>query len=47
MMNVYVVHDVRQMDINIDEPLVPKPTLVEVVAIGKLNALDPRILIIF
>jgi hypothetical protein len=30
MLNVHGVHDVRQMDIHTAEPLVPKPSLVEV-----------------
>jgi hypothetical protein len=38
MLNVRGVHDVRQMDIHMAEPLVPEPSLVEVeIAIGKLK----------
>jgi hypothetical protein len=45
MLNVHGVHDVRQMDIQTAEPLVPEPSLVEVeIAIGKLK---PQVLIIF
>jgi hypothetical protein len=39
MLNVHGVHDVRQMDIQISEPLVPESSLVEVeIAIGKLKS---------
>jgi hypothetical protein len=39
VLNVHGVHDVRQMDIHTAEPLVPKPSLVEVeIAIGKLKS---------
>jgi hypothetical protein len=39
MLNVYGVHDVRQMDIHTAEPLVPEPSLIEVeIAIGKLKS---------
>jgi hypothetical protein len=35
VLNVHVVHDDRQMDIHMTEPLVPEPGLVEVeIAIG-------------
>jgi hypothetical protein len=38
MLNVHGVHDVRQMDIHMAEPLVPEPSLVEVeIAIGRLK----------
>jgi hypothetical protein len=38
VLNVLGVHNVRQMDIQTAEPLVPEPSLVEVeIAIGKLN----------
>jgi hypothetical protein len=38
VLNVHGVHDVRQMDIHVAEPLVPEPSLVEVeIAIGKLQ----------
>jgi hypothetical protein len=38
VLNVYGVHDVRQMDIHTAEPLVPESSLVEVeIAIGKLK----------
>jgi hypothetical protein len=38
VLDVHGVHDVRQMDIHMAEPLVPEPSLVEVaVAIGKLK----------
>jgi hypothetical protein len=37
VMNVYGVHDVRQTDIHTVEPLVPKPSLVELeIATGNL-----------
>jgi hypothetical protein len=37
VLNVHGVHDVRKMDIQTAEPLVPEPSLVEVeTAIGKL-----------
>jgi hypothetical protein len=36
--NVQGVHDVRQMDIHMAEPLVPEPSLVEVeIAVGKFK----------
>jgi hypothetical protein len=39
VLNVPGVHDVRQMDIHMAEPLVPEPSLVEVeIAIGKLKS---------
>jgi hypothetical protein len=39
MLNVHGVHDVRQMDIHMAEPLVPEPSLREVeIAIGKLKS---------
>jgi hypothetical protein len=39
VLNVHGVHDVRQMDIHTNEPLVPEPSLVEVeIAIGKLKS---------
>jgi hypothetical protein len=39
VINVHVVHDVRQMDIHMAEPLVPEPSLVRVeIAIGKLKS---------
>jgi hypothetical protein len=39
VLNVHGVHDVRQMDIETAEPLVPEPSLVEVeIAIGKLKS---------
>jgi hypothetical protein len=38
MLNVHEVHDVRQMDIHMAEPLIPEPSLVKVeIAIGKLK----------
>jgi hypothetical protein len=38
VLNVHEVHDIRQMDIHVAEPLVTKPSLVEVeIVIGKLN----------
>jgi hypothetical protein len=38
VLNVHGVHDVRQMDIHMAEPLVPEPRPVEVeIAIGKLK----------
>jgi hypothetical protein len=39
VLNVHGVHDVRQMDIHMAEPLIPKPSLVEVeIVIGKLKS---------
>jgi hypothetical protein len=39
VLNVHEVHNVRQMDIQMAEPLVPEPSLVEVeIAIGKLKS---------
>jgi hypothetical protein len=39
VLNVHGVHDVRQMDIHMAEPLVPEPSLVEVEStIGKLKS---------
>jgi hypothetical protein len=39
VLNVHGVHDVRQMDIHMAEPLVSEPSLVEVeIAIGKLKS---------
>jgi hypothetical protein len=39
MLNVHGVHDVRQMDIHMAEPLVPEPSLIKVaIAIGKLKS---------
>jgi hypothetical protein len=39
VLNVYDFHDVRQMDIQTAEPLVPEPSLVEAeIAIGKLKS---------
>jgi hypothetical protein len=39
VLNVHGVHDVRQMDIHMAEPLVPEPSLVEVeTAIGELKS---------
>jgi hypothetical protein len=36
VLNVHGVHDVRQMDMHIAEPLIPEPSLVEMeIAIGK------------
>jgi hypothetical protein len=47
LLNVQGVHDVRQMDIQTAEPLVPEPSLVEVeIAIRKLGV-NPRVLIGF
>jgi hypothetical protein len=38
VLNVHGVHDVRQMDINTDQSLIPEPNLVEVeIATGKLK----------
>jgi hypothetical protein len=37
VLNIYGVHDVRQMDIHMVEPLVPEPSLIEVeTTTGKL-----------
>jgi hypothetical protein len=48
MLNVHGVHDVRQMDIHMAEPLVPEPSLVEVqIAIGNLKSYKTQVLIIF
>jgi hypothetical protein len=30
MLNVHAVHDVRQMDVHMAEPLIPEPSLVKV-----------------
>jgi hypothetical protein len=39
VLNVHEAHDVRQMDMDIAEPLVPEPSLVEVETdIGKLKS---------
>jgi hypothetical protein len=39
VLKVYGVHDIRQMDIHMTEPLVPEPNLVEVeIAIGELES---------
>jgi hypothetical protein len=39
VLNVHGVHDVKQMDIHMAEPLVPEPSLVEVeIAIGNLKS---------
>jgi hypothetical protein len=39
VLNVHWIHDVRQMDIHTDEPLVPESSRVEVeIAIGKLKS---------
>jgi hypothetical protein len=39
VLNIHGVHDVRQMDIHMVEPLMPEPSLVEVkIAIGKLKS---------
>jgi hypothetical protein len=39
VLNVYGVHDVRQMGIHTAEPSVPEPSLVKVeIAIGKLKS---------
>jgi hypothetical protein len=39
VLNVGGVHDVKQMDIQTAEPLIPEPSLVEVeIAIGKLKS---------
>jgi hypothetical protein len=38
VLHVCGVHDIRQLDIHIAEPLVPEPNLVEVeIAVGKLK----------
>jgi hypothetical protein len=38
ILNIYEVHDVRQMDIHMAEPLVPEPSIFEVeIAIEKLK----------
>jgi hypothetical protein len=39
VLNVHGVHNVRQMNIHMAEPLAPEPSLVEVeIAIGKLKS---------
>jgi dihydroorotase len=39
VLNVHGIHEVRQMDIHMAEPLIPKSSLVEVeIAIGKLKS---------
>jgi hypothetical protein len=39
VLNIHGVHDIRQMDIHMAEPIVPEPSLVEVeIAIGKLKS---------
>jgi uncharacterized protein YjgD (DUF1641 family) len=39
VLNIHVIHNVRQMDIQMAEPLVPEPSLAEVeIAIGKLRS---------
>jgi len=39
VINLHVVHDARQMDMYMAEPLVPEPSTVEVeIAIGKLKS---------
>jgi hypothetical protein len=39
VINVHGIHDVRQMDIHMAEPLIPEPSLVRVeIAIGKLKS---------
>jgi hypothetical protein len=48
VLNVLGVHNVRQKDIHMAEPLVPEPSLVEVeIAIGKLKSYKPQVLIRF
>jgi hypothetical protein len=48
VVNVHGVHDVRQMDIHMAEPLVPEPSLVEVeIAIEKLKGINSQVLIRF
>jgi hypothetical protein len=38
LLNVHGVHDSRQMDVQMAEPLVPEPSLIEMeIAIGKLK----------
>jgi hypothetical protein len=39
VLNIHGVHDVRQMDVHMAEPLVPEPSLIEVeIATGKLKS---------
>jgi hypothetical protein len=39
VLNIHGVHNVRQKDIHMTEPLVPEPSLVEVeITIGKLKS---------
>jgi hypothetical protein len=48
MPNVHGVHDVRQMDTHMAEPLVPEPSLVKVeIATGKLKGYKSWVLIRF
>jgi hypothetical protein len=48
VLNVHGVHDDRQMNIHTPEPLIPKPSLVEVeIAIGKLKSYNSQVLIRF
>jgi hypothetical protein len=43
VLNVHGVHDVRQMDIQTAEPLMPEPSLVEVeIATGKLKRYESQ-----
>jgi hypothetical protein len=38
VLNVHGVHDIRQMDMHVAEPLVPEPSLIKVeIATGKLK----------
>jgi hypothetical protein len=38
VVNVHGVHDIRQMDVHMTEPLVPEPSLVKMeIAVGKLK----------
>jgi hypothetical protein len=48
VLNVHGVHDVRQLDIHMPEPIVPEPSLIEVeIAVGKLKSINPWVLIKF
>jgi hypothetical protein len=48
VLNVHGVHEVRQMEIPMAEPLMPEPSLVKVeIATGKLKSINPWVLIRF
>jgi hypothetical protein len=48
VLNVHGVHNVRQMNMHMAEPLVPEPSLVEAeIVIRKLKVINPQVLIRF